>query len=136
MDVKRIVLDTNCYGAFLAGDGKVLDCLAAAEVVFMSVVVLGELRAGFKGGSRERENLAMLASFLEKPTVRVLNVTEETAEVFGTLKSRLKKAGTPIPINDVWLAAQAVETGAVLVTYDGHFTKVAGLRTWRRREDR
>ena len=68
--------------------------------------------------------------FLQKPTVCVLDVTSETAEVFGQLKNSLKRAGTPVPINDIWLASQAIETGSIIVTYDEHFKKVQGVRVW------
>ena len=56
--------------------------------------------------------------------------TAETADVFGMVKSRLKAAGTPLPINDVWIAAHAIETGSIVVTFDRHFSKVPGLRLW------
>ena len=128
--MKKIVLDTNGYTAFLAGDERVLAALAGAEIVFLSVFVLGELFAGFKGGSREAANRELLERFLRKPTVQVLNATAETASVFGQLKAALKKAGTPLPINDVWIAAHAVETGATLVSYDNHFEKIIGLKIW------
>jgi tRNA(fMet)-specific endonuclease VapC len=62
--------------------------------------------------------------------VRELDVTKETADVFGQVKDQLQRAGTPIPMNDVWIAAQALETGSVVVTYDEHFKKVPGLRLW------
>jgi tRNA(fMet)-specific endonuclease VapC len=65
-----------------------------------------------------------------KPTVKILNATTETSEVFGYIKSNLKIAGTPIPINDVWIAAHAIETGSVLVSFDAHFIKVPGIRLW------
>lgn len=128
--MKKIVLDTNCYTAFLAGDAKVLAALASAEIVFLSVFVLGELFAGFKGGSKESANRELLMRFLKKPSVQVLNATAETAAVFGRIKAALKKAGTPLPINDVWIAAHAVETGATLVSYDSHFEKIIGLKIW------
>jgi tRNA(fMet)-specific endonuclease VapC len=60
--------------------------------------------------------------------VKVLNGSSETAEVFGFVKSNLSKAGTPIPISDVWIASHGLETGATVITYDQHFKKVAGLR--------
>ena len=96
----------------------------------MSAIVLGELAAGFRGGNRPRENRAQLARFLEKPTVRSLDVTTETAEVFGQVYNTLKLASTPIPVNDVWIASQAIETGSVVVTLDEHFSRVPGLRLW------
>jgi len=96
----------------------------------MSIFVLGELYAGFAGGTKERGNKDTLNRFLLKPSVKILNATSETAEVFGIVKQDLKKAGTPSPINDGWIAAHALETGSTLVTYDGHFKKIAGLRRW------
>ncbi len=126
----RVLLDTNTYAAFCSGDRRVLDILAGADAVYLSVIVLGELYAGFRGGGRRQENERILNEFLAKPTVSSLLLTIETAEIFGEIKDRLKRAGTPIPINDVWLAAQAVETGSVLVSYDAHFRRVTGLRLW------
>ena len=61
-----------------------------------------------------------------------LDVTRATAEVFGVVKNQLKQAGTPIPINDVWIAAHAIETGSWLVTFDRHFTLIPGVLLWDR----
>ena len=72
----------------------------------------------------------MLKRFLSKPSVKTLNATSETAEVFGFIKNKLKKSGTPIPINDIWVAAHGMEAGSVIVTYDLHFKKIDGLRLW------
>jgi tRNA(fMet)-specific endonuclease VapC len=71
-----------------------------------------------------------LERFLQKPTVAILDATQETAEIFGRLKHTLKGAGTSLPLNDVWIAAQVIENGAVLVTFDVHFQKIPGLRIW------
>jgi tRNA(fMet)-specific endonuclease VapC len=128
--MRAILLDTNAYVRFLAGDERVLDRLARAGRVKMSVFVLGELLAGFKAGGREKQNRQLLERFLAKPSVDVLEATRETAEYFGLIKAALKKAGRPIPLNDVWIAAHALETGSVLATYDKHFAAVPGLRTW------
>ncbi|MBI5244287.1 MAG: type II toxin-antitoxin system VapC family toxin [Elusimicrobia bacterium] len=124
----RVLLDTNAYAAFCSGDRRMLDILAGAEAVYLSVIVLGELHAGFRGSGRREENERILGEFLAKPTVSSLLLTLDTAEIFGEIKDRLKRAGTPIPVNDLWLAAQAVETGSVLVSYDAHFRSVPGLR--------
>jgi tRNA(fMet)-specific endonuclease VapC len=94
------------------------------------VIVLGELFAGFRGGAREQENHRQLDEFLRRAPVRTLEVTRATAEVFGALKQQLKAGGTPIPTNDVWIAAHSVEVGAWLVTYDRHFLPVHGLLLW------
>lgn len=128
--MKKVLLDTNAYTGLLRGDEAVLEALGCAETVFMSVVVLGELYAGFKAGSKELANRTQLDEFLRRPTVRILTATRETAEIFGTVKHRLRTAGTPIPINDVWIAAHATESGAYLLTYDQHFNSVPGLLLW------
>ena len=130
--MKKVLLDTNAYTALRRGDEAILDVLGRADTVFMSAIVLGELHAGFKGGSKEVLNRKELVEFNSQPTVRILHVTQETAEIFGTIKHRLKTAGTPIPINDVWIAAHATEAGAFLVTHDDHFATVPGLLLWQR----
>jgi tRNA(fMet)-specific endonuclease VapC len=130
--MKKIILDTNAYTKLLAGGENVLDAVASAEVVFMSIFVLGELYAGFSGGAKNRENRDVLNRFLSRPSVKILNATSETAEVFGSLKNSLRQAGTPLPINDVWIAAHGIETGSVIVTYDQHFYKILGVRLWDR----
>jgi tRNA(fMet)-specific endonuclease VapC len=130
--MKKIILDTNAYTRLLAGDENVLDVVASTETVFMSIFVLGELHAGFLGGNKERENRDVLNKFLLKPSVKILNATLETAEVFGSIKNSLTLAGTPLPINDVWIAAHGVETGSIIITYDTHFKRVPGLRLWDR----
>ncbi len=80
----------------------------------------------------ETENINVLRQFTLKPRVKILDATIETAAVFGDVKNNLKKAGTPIPINDVWIAAHAMEVGAIMITYDRHFRHVPGLRLWSR----
>ena len=128
--MNRILLDANAYASFLRGDEKVLDSLAQAQAVYMSVFVLGELYAGFWGGQKQKQNKMWLENFLLKSSVSLLNATKETSEIFGHIKHSLKKAGTPIPINDVWIASHVFETGSVLISYDSHFLQVPGLRLW------
>lgn len=128
--MRKILLDTNAYSHFLRGNDQVLQALIEAEIVFMSVFVLGELQYGFRQGSKIKQNRENLAKFLSKPSVRVLNGTSETALVFSEIKYSLKNSGSPIPLNDVWIAANTIETGSVLITFDKHFTLVPGLRIW------
>jgi len=128
--MKNILLDTNAYVRFLRGDEKVMTYLAQADSVHMSVFVLGELYAGFKTGAKEKDNRQILDRFLLKPTVSVLEATIETADIFGLIMASLRKSGTPLPINDIWIAAHALETGSILVTYDDHFARIPGLRLW------
>ena len=128
--MRAVLLDTNAYTKYLRGDPRILDALAGAGLVHMSVFVLGELLSGFRSGSKEKANRRILEAFLAKTVVRVIDATRETAEYFGLIKAVLKKAGHPIPLNDVWIAAHALETGSVLATYDTHFADVPGLRIW------
>ena len=128
--MRQALIDTNVCSAYFGGSEDILDTLASAETVWISVIVLGELEAGFRSGSKYRENKAILKRFLAKQTVRVLDITNDTSLVFGQIKQSLRRAGTPIPINDLWLASQAMQTGSVLLTYDKHFLQVKGLRLW------
>ncbi len=128
--MKSIILDTNAYSEYLAGNQNVLYSMSSVDKVYLSVIVLGEIYAGFRGGKKYLQNTEILQKFLSKPTVDIQQVTDETAEIFGQTKHILKQAGTPIPINDVWIASQTIETGSVLVTFDSHFAKIPGLRIW------
>lgn len=128
--MRKVLLDTNAYAALLRGDEKVLSVISRAETIYMSAIVLGELFSGFRGGNRLVENRKILERFLNRPHVALLPVGMETADVFGSIKQQLKEQGTPIPINDVWIAAHALEMGAKVVTYETHFKQVAGLRVW------
>ncbi|MEE8605151.1 MAG: type II toxin-antitoxin system VapC family toxin [Candidatus Aminicenantaceae bacterium] len=128
--MRKILLDTNAYIGYLRGDEQVLAYLGQAEFVYMSVFVMGELYSGFRAGKKEKENKQILERFLMKSTVSVLEGSKETAEIFGLIKDSLKKIGHPIPVNDVWIGAHALETGSVLLTYDRHFAVIPGLRLW------
>lgn len=130
----KIILDTNAYSSFMAGDRRVLDYIVESQDVFVSTIVVGELFAGFYGGRRFEENKNELKEFLSKPGVSVVGVSLETAEIFGEIKNRLRANGTMIPLNDIWISAHAIETGSKLVTYDAHFRQIAGLRLWERLE--
>jgi tRNA(fMet)-specific endonuclease VapC len=128
--MRNVLLDTNAYIGYLRGDERVLSYLGQAEIVYMSVFVMGELYAGFRAGKREKENKQILERFLIKSTVSVLEASKDTAEIFGMVKDSLKRTGHPIPVNDVWIGAHALETGSVLLTFDRHFAFIPGLRLW------
>lgn len=128
--MNKILLDTNAYSQFLSGNEHVLSALGRADIVYMSIFVLGELYAGFKGGNKEQRNIDLLRHFLKKPAVQILNATGETAKIFGEVKDSLKKSGTPLPINDVWIASHAIESDSILLTYDKHFQNVSNLVLW------
>jgi tRNA(fMet)-specific endonuclease VapC len=126
--MNKILLDTNAYSRLFKDGKAVLEMLSEADAVYISVFVLAELYHGFKGGTKEAENRATIKRFLDKPTASVLQTTSDTAEYWAHIRTALKKAGTPIPTNDIWIAAHAMETGAQLVTFDRHFELVPGLR--------
>ncbi|HBC88237.1 MAG TPA: twitching motility protein PilT [Lentisphaeria bacterium] len=128
--MRAVILDTNAFAALFRGDEDVLKTISGADQVFASVVVIGELEAGFRGGVHYAKNIEILDRFLARPSVETLEVTRETGNCFGLIKDALRRKGTPIPVNDVWIAAQAVERGAVVVTYDKHFANIDGLRMW------
>ena len=126
----KILLDTNAYSAFMAGDQTIFDYIVDSDVVYVSSVMLGELFAGFARGDKFSANKQELKSFLSKNGIKVINVTMETSEIFGEIKASLHHSGKMIPLNDIWIATHAVETGSKLVTYDSHFKQIAGLRLW------
>lgn len=123
----RTLIDTNAYTALLTGDERVARVLNDSDAVFLSSIVLGELYDGFLGGSRNEENLRILARFREKPKTALVPVTATTSQWFAHLKQLLRRKGMPIPINDVWIAASCMEHGAALISYDTHFTAIEGL---------
>ncbi len=120
----KVLLDTSAYSALLRGHEAVLDVMQRSESVAVSAVVLGELHSGFRAGNRCTENTAQLTQFLSKPSVRVLHVTEETALRYAEVDVYLRRKGRPIPRNDVWIAAAALEHGLQLLTLDAHFREI------------
>lgn len=126
----KITLDTSAYSAFMQGDEKVLDALASSTTVYLPLFVIAELHYGFRGGNKLQENLGQLKAFLNKPTVDSWLPTLETAQIYGETQDQLKRAGTSIPINDIWIASACIESGSTLVTFDQHFQKIPGLRLW------
>jgi len=123
----RLVLDTSAYSHFRAGHPEMLDQLAQATAVVIPVTVLGELEAAFQLGRRARENRLTLAEFLGEPFVTVWPTTIAVARHYGRLFAELKRAGTPIPVNDVWIAAACLDSAGRLVTFDQDFKRIPGL---------
>jgi len=120
----RLLVDTSAYSAFMRGHGATKVALQEADEIFVNSIVLGELRAGFMKGRRRRRNEDELNRFLGSPRVKLLDVTEETAERYAIILNSLWQAGTPIPTNDIWIAASAMEYGLELLTTDEHYQKV------------
>ena len=123
----RIVLDTSAFSRFRAGHTEVFEVISSAEIARLPVIVLGELEAGFELGKRAKSNRVSLADFLSEPFVSVLSITISVSTIYGKVFAELKRNGTPIPLNDIWIAATTLETGGHLVTFDRHFKKIKGL---------
>lgn len=122
--MSRLLLDTSAYSAFMRGHGEIKLALQEADEVCLNVVVLGELLAGFMRGRRRRRNEGELKTFLGSTRVRILDVNEETAERYAVILDSLWRAGTPIPTNDTWIAASAMQHGLHLLTTDAHYQNV------------
>jgi len=120
----RALLDTSAYASLMRGDAEILELLSQATQLFVPSIVLGELHSGFRRGSRMVENERQLRAFLGKPSVTVLDVTAETANRYAEVDVYLWNKGRPIPRNDVWIAALALEHGCVLITRDAHFREL------------
>lgn len=121
----RLLLDTSAYSGFMRGSPSLKAALQRADEVVINSIVLGELMAGFIKGGRRRRNEEELQRFLSSPRVRVVDVTEETAERYAVILNSLWQAGTPIPTNDIWIAASAMEHGLQILTTDEHFRRVS-----------
>lgn len=98
-----------------------------AEEVLFSAVVVGELLSGFRRGSRFESNAAHLRSFLNSPHSSFVEVEPVTADRYSRIFAALRAKGSPIPTNDIWIAAHTMETGADLVSADRHFRHVHGI---------
>ena len=117
----RLALDTNRYTDLCQGVAGVTTLAESAEVVFLPFVVLAELRAGFSIGTRGSENERVLRRFLLKPAVAVLFADERTIHHYAALFRQLRRQGTPIPTNDLWIAALVLQHDLVLCARDRHF---------------
>lgn len=123
----RVALDTSRLTDLFRGDQELAETLSSCDEVWVPLMVLAELMAGFYGGTKRRQNEAVLRQFLEKPTVAVLSPNRESAEHYARLFVQLKRAGSPIPDNDLWIAALALEHNLTLVTRDRHFECIPQL---------
>jgi tRNA(fMet)-specific endonuclease VapC len=123
----KLLLDTTAYVGFKLGVSEVVDVIAGAEHIFFSPVVLGELMFGFRNGTKFRENIEELDQFLQHDAVEITQIGRITADRYSRIASQLRRQGTPIPTNDIWIAAQTMEHGADLITSDKHFERISGL---------
>lgn len=120
----RLLVDTSAYSGFMRGHPEIKVAIQEADEIYVNSIVLGELGAGFIKGLSRRKNEAELKRFLGSPRVNLVDVTENTAERYAVILNSLWQAGTPIPTNDIWIAASAMEHGLQVVTTDDHYQKM------------
>ncbi|MBA3392647.1 MAG: type II toxin-antitoxin system VapC family toxin [Deltaproteobacteria bacterium] len=123
----RVVLDTSAYSHFRANHAAIVDRIATADLVCVPTIVLGELEAAFRLGRRTADNRAKLEAFLQEDFVSVIAVTPDVARRYGELFTELRRAGTPIPVNDIWIAATTIDASAHLLTFDRDFDRISRL---------
>jgi len=128
VEVKPVLIDTNAYAIFKRGDADAVSIVQRAPTIAINTIVLGELLSGFAAGSREDANRRELARFLDAPRCVVLPIDRVTAEHYAAIYSALRKAATPIPSNDMWIAASTIQHNLWLYTFDQHFFAIAGLQ--------
>ncbi len=124
MEKSKVMVDTSAYSAFLRGNEEIKQAIMEAEEIFLNPVVLGELYAAFGMGGKEKKNRNILKDFLSSPRVQVVVLDEETAERYAAIVVYLQAQGTPIPTNNLWIAATAMQYGLKLLTTDTHYQKV------------
>jgi tRNA(fMet)-specific endonuclease VapC len=119
----RLLLDTNRLTDVFRGEPSVTHTIERAVEVWLPFVTLAEIRAGFLAGKKTQENEKLLSAFLRLPSVAVLYPDRETTEVYARLFVQLRRAGNPVPTNDLWIASLAVQHQLTLVSRDEHFDK-------------
>jgi tRNA(fMet)-specific endonuclease VapC len=117
----RLALDTNRYTDLVRGESFVHETVGLAEEAWLPFIVVGELRAGFAAGNRETTNEAVLRRFLLKPSVGILYPDDQTTHHYANIYRQLRKQGTPMPTNDMWIAALVLQHSLVLCARDAHF---------------
>lgn len=125
--MRPVLFDTNAYASFKRGDPNINEIVQHAESIGITPIVVGELLAGFDGGNKAHQNRIELQKFMESSRIKIYPITLDTAHFFSQIYCNLKVKGKPIPTNDMWIAAQALEHGCVVCTFDKHFTFIEGI---------
>ncbi len=123
--MKPLLLDTNVLIKFLRGDNKIAKVVSTYEQILVPTIVIGEYKAGVAGETAAgHQQLSALEMFLDSTAVKIVGVTEDVANAHARIVRVLKANGTPIPQNDLWIAACAITKGAVVYSLDAHFGNV------------
>jgi predicted nucleic acid-binding protein len=127
MGMRKVLIDTNIYSAFKRNDPVIVSMFQHLDFIGINVTVLAELYVGFKGSKREKRNRTELEDFMNSSRVHFINHDRDTADFYAQIFDSLKKKGTPIPTNDIWIAASAIQSGLALFSLDNHFSYIDGL---------
>ena len=122
--MSKLLLDTSAYSAFKRNHSVTVAAIQSAPQILLSVTVLGELYAGFAAGSQTERNHEELNALLQNGRVQIVPIKKGTAERYANIYLYLRKLGRPIPTNDLWIAASAMEHSATLITADAHFNHI------------
>lgn len=122
--MSRVLLDTSAYAAFFRDHAGVKREVREASEIHLSPIVLGELRSGFLKGARREQNEKELREFLASPRCGVPAIDEETSHRYAAIHDYLRRSGTPVSPNDLWIAASAAQHGLTVVTLNGDFDAI------------
>ena len=122
--MSRYCLDTSAYSQFRRGNELVVGLIDSAEWIGVPAVVIGELQTGFLQGEQRERNESELAGFLSNPAVNELRVDHTVARLYAEIVVALRGRGTPLPTNDIWVAACAARSGSTVLTLDEHFRSI------------
>ena len=125
--MRPILIDSSAYIKFMRGDADAKLVLDAAASPAMNTIILGELLSGAAASARVQQNRNDLARFLASSAVNIYPIDPDTAEQYAKLFAQLRAAGTPLPTNDIWIAATALQHGLAVFTFDAHFSSIGGL---------
>jgi predicted nucleic acid-binding protein len=125
--MKRILVDTSAYSAFMRGSQTIGNAIRAADEIVLNAVVLGELRSGFSRGDQQARNERELLSFLDSPRVSTVSIDDESSDRYAIILASLWIAGTPVPTNDIWIAASAMQHGLRVLTTDEHYLRITQI---------
>ena len=122
--MSALLVDTSAYSASLRNHVEVVRMLRDAPIIHFSPVVIGELMSGFRRGKYRRKNEEELEEFLRSDRVQVPQLDRDTSDRYAEIHASLLQAGTPLPTNDIWIAASAMQHGSTILTTDTHFQKI------------
>jgi len=123
----KLMLDTNRYKDLCSGEATILTAAEQSELIVFPFIVIAELKAGFLCGTKAKENEAILSRFLNEKYVQIIYADKETLSHYAVLYKQLREQGTPIPTNDLWIAALAVQHNMTLGSRDKHFKNLSQI---------